>query len=165
MNNKLFLSLLRQFNRTKFRNEKSIIADLSLNVHGDTQLNQIVKKNIALIRSYKSLLTILDYNQFQAEQNNVIKRLQSEFDDRAIYGFNCSNELFIKFLGKVLEKNCWNNEFDEWLLIYLKNNTIKMSQSFAQQLKKALQNYNKSENFEQILDDHIQYIEKLKQLI
>ncbi|CAD8105525.1 unnamed protein product [Paramecium primaurelia] len=165
MNNKLFLTLLRQFNRTRYRSEKSIMADIYYNPSGDNELKRIIQKNFTLIQSYKQLLAIMDYNFIQIDQNDIIKRLQNEFDDRAKYGFNCSNELFIKFLTKVFEKNAWSNEFDEWLKLYLEQNAIKMSQSYAQQLKKALQNCKKNDEYTQILDDHVKQIENLKQLI
>ncbi|CAD8182771.1 unnamed protein product [Paramecium octaurelia] len=165
MNNKLFPVLLRQFNRTRYRSEKSLIADINYNPSGDNELKRIIQKNISLIHSYKQLLEILDYSFIQVDQNDIIKRLQNQFDDRAKYGFNCSNELFIKFLAKVFEKNGWSNEFDDWLKAYLEQNVVKMSQSYSQQLKKALQNCKKNEEYTQILDDHVKQIESLKQLI
>ncbi|CAK92383.1 unnamed protein product (macronuclear) [Paramecium tetraurelia] len=165
MNKKLFPVLLRQFNRTRYRSEKSLIEDIKYNPSGDNELKRIFQKHISLIRSYKQLLEVLDYNFTQVNQNEIIKKLQKEFDDRAKYGFNCSNELFIKFFAKVFEKNFWSKEFDDWLKVYLEQNVKKMSQSYSQQMKKALQNCNKNEEYTQILDDHVKQIESLKQLI
>lgn len=42
MNNKLFPVLLRYFNRTKFRSEKSLMTDININPSGDNELKRII---------------------------------------------------------------------------------------------------------------------------
>lgn len=46
-NNKVFITLLRQFNRTRYRSEKSLIADINNNPSGDNELKRIIQKNIS----------------------------------------------------------------------------------------------------------------------